>query len=99
MVLPPAGRAVSATGRPPARHSGPLWEALRRLRRELAGRQGVPPYVVFPDSTLAEMIERQPATLAEMAGITGVGARKLQRYGMAFLDLLERHRKPVALED
>ncbi|MNF79466.1 ATP-dependent DNA helicase RecQ [compost metagenome] len=64
------------------------WEALRALRRKLAEEHGVPPYVIFPDSTLLEMLRSQPGTLAEMARVSGVGARKLERYGDAFLEVL-----------
>ena len=48
----------------------------------------MPAYVVFPDRTLIEMAERKPATLDQMAGITGVGARKLESYGAAFLEVI-----------
>jgi ATP-dependent DNA helicase RecQ len=64
------------------------WEALRALRRKLAEEHGVPPYVIFPDATLLEMLRSKPSTLAEMARVSGVGARKLERYGEAFLDVL-----------
>jgi ATP-dependent DNA helicase RecQ len=64
------------------------WEALRALRRKLAEEHGVPPYVIFPDSTLLEMLRSQPASLADMAQVSGVGARKLERYGQAFLEVL-----------
>ncbi|PRA61186.1 MULTISPECIES: DNA helicase RecQ [Pseudomonas] len=64
------------------------WEALRALRRKLAEEHGVPPYVIFPDSTLLEMLRSQPASLSEMARVSGVGARKLERYGEAFLEVL-----------
>jgi ATP-dependent DNA helicase RecQ len=64
------------------------WEALRALRRKLAEEHGVPPYVIFPDSTLLEMLRSQPGTLAEMGRVSGVGARKLERYGEAFLEVL-----------
>lgn len=64
------------------------WEALRALRRKLAEEHGVPPYVIFPDSTLLEMLRSQPASLSEMARVSGVGARKLERYGAAFLEVL-----------
>ena len=65
-----------------------LWEALRARRRELAASQGVPPYVVFHDATLAEMVRRRPATAEELATISGVGERRLAAYGEAFLELL-----------
>jgi ATP-dependent DNA helicase RecQ len=66
----------------------PLWEALRTLRRKLAEEHSVPPYVIFPDATLLEMLRSQPQSLSEMARVSGVGARKLERYGQAFLDVL-----------
>ena len=66
----------------------PLWEALRTLRRKLAEEHGVPPYVIFPDATLLEMLRSQPQSLSDMARVSGVGARKLERYGQAFLDVL-----------
>ena len=65
-----------------------LWEALRALRRKLAEEHSVPPYVIFPDSTLLEMLRSQPTSLSDMAQVSGVGARKLERYGEAFLEVL-----------
>jgi ATP-dependent DNA helicase RecQ len=67
----------------------PLWHALKAKRMELAKEQGVPPYVIFHDSTLLEILNRKPASLTEMSQITGVGQAKLQRYGDAFLAVLE----------
>jgi ATP-dependent DNA helicase RecQ len=63
-----------------------LWDALRQLRRELAEKQNVPPYVVFHDATLAEMVALRPQTLEDFARISGVGERKLAAYGEAFLE-------------
>jgi len=65
-----------------------LWEVLRSLRRKLAEEHSVPPYVIFPDATLLEMLRSQPRSLDEMSRVSGVGARKLERYGQAFLDAL-----------
>jgi ATP-dependent DNA helicase RecQ len=70
--------------------SGGVWNALRALRLDLARTQDVPAYVIFHDSTLLEMLARRPATLAEMAAVPGVGRKKLERYGTAFLDVLNR---------
>ncbi len=67
-----------------------LFEALRSLRLKLAKEQGVPPYVIFHDSTLKEMVVAQPRTLEEMGGIGGVGVQKLERYGKAFLEAIQR---------
>ena len=62
-----------------------LWEALRECRRELAEEQGVPPYVIFHDSTLVEMCSVVPKTLDDFSRLSGVGERKLMKYGEAFL--------------
>jgi ATP-dependent DNA helicase RecQ len=69
----------------------PLFEALRALRRELAAEAQVPPYVIFHDATLREMASTRPATLSEMGTIPGIGARKLEAYGAAFLELIRRN--------
>jgi ATP-dependent DNA helicase RecQ len=66
----------------------PLFEALRTKRRELAAAASVPPYVIFHDSVLREMATLKPTSRAALAHITGVGARKLETYGDAFLEVL-----------
>jgi len=66
----------------------PLLSALKAKRRALAEAQGVPAYVVFPDRTLIEMAEKRPVTMDQMAGITGVGAKKLESYGAEFLAVI-----------
>jgi ATP-dependent DNA helicase RecQ len=65
-----------------------LLALLKAKRRALAEAQNVPAYVVFTDKTLIEMAERKPGNLDQMAGITGVGARKLESYGAAFLEVI-----------
>ena len=67
-----------------------MWEALRECRREQAEEQGVPPYVIFHDSTLIEMCATLPQTLDEFAKLSGVGERKLLKYGDAFLVAIRR---------
>ncbi|MCP5155262.1 MAG: DNA helicase RecQ [Ectothiorhodospiraceae bacterium] len=71
--------------------SGPLWEALREHRRGLAASQGVPPYVIFHDATLAQMAAQCPTTLAAFADLPGVGDKKLERYGESFLAVIREH--------
>jgi len=66
----------------------PLFDALRDLRRELAKEQGVPPYVIFHDATLREMAAAKPNDRQAMSEITGVGARKLDAFGDAFLAVI-----------
>lgn len=70
------------------RDTGGLFEKLRSLRREMAQEFGVPPYLVFNDKTLHEMVERRPTTDAEMARVNGVGERKLQRFGDRFMEVI-----------
>ncbi|MDP1634873.1 MAG: DNA helicase RecQ [Gallionellaceae bacterium] len=67
----------------------PLWLALKAKRLELAREQGVPPYVIFHDSTLMEILKRRPGSLAEMGQISGVGQAKLAKYGDDFLQVVE----------
>jgi ATP-dependent DNA helicase RecQ len=69
----------------------PLFEALRSKRRELAEAAGVPPYVVFHDATLREMASSRPSTVHQLSQISGVGSRKLDAYGAAFLDVIKQH--------
>ncbi|MGA4320886.1 DNA helicase RecQ [Ectopseudomonas hydrolytica] len=83
-------------------HERDMWEALRSLRRKLAEEHSVPPYVIFPDATLLEMLRSQPGSLSEMAEVSGVGARKLERYGQAFLEVLNgggAHEAPAPVAD
>lgn len=68
-----------------------LWEDLRQHRRALAQTQGVPPYVIFHDATLMEMLRLRPRTLASLATVPGVGERKLAAYGESFLAILLNH--------
>ncbi len=69
----------------------PLFDALRACRRELAQEAGVPPYVIFHDSTLREMAEQRPSTLTELSHVSGVGHRKLEAFGDAFLAAIRLH--------
>tara|TARA_B100000780_G_scaffold17342_1_gene11306 strand:- start:47 stop:2092 length:2046 start_codon:yes stop_codon:yes gene_type:complete len=66
----------------------PLLSALKAKRRALAEQQKAPAYIVFNDKTLIEMAERRPTTLDEMASVSGVGAKKLESYGQAFLSVI-----------
>ncbi|MBM2290501.1 DNA helicase RecQ [Sulfitobacter pseudonitzschiae] len=66
----------------------PLLSALKAQRRALAEVARVPAYVIFTDRTLIEMAENRPANLDAMAGISGVGAKKLERYGDTFLQVI-----------
>ena len=68
-----------------------LWEALRAHRRDLAEEQGVPPYVIFHDSTLQAMTEMMPTTLEAFGDLPGVGIRKLDKYGQGFIDVIKKH--------
>ncbi|MEE8612429.1 MAG: DNA helicase RecQ [Sphingomonas aquatilis] len=90
LVLPPkrvrgkkrdAGVAIN-----PA--DNPLFEALRTCRRDLAKEAGVPPYVIFHDSVLREMAAQRPTSRSALMHLSGIGARKLEAYGDAFLEVI-----------
>ena len=85
----PAAAATAAAAAPEYQNLDPaLWERLRERRRRLAQTQGVPPYVIFHDTTLRAMAASRPRNLAEFAALPGVGQRKLERYGEGFLEVL-----------
>ncbi|MBE6086117.1 MAG: DNA helicase RecQ [Selenomonas ruminantium] len=69
-----------------------LFDHLRHLRKEIATREHVPPYVVFSDATLKDMCRVQPATLDEMLDVKGIGEMKLHKYGQEFLDCIKTHK-------
>ncbi|MDM8569962.1 helix-turn-helix domain-containing protein, partial [Thiotrichales bacterium HSG1] len=68
-----------------------LWTALVNKRLELANSQEIPPYAIFHDSTLEDIVLQQPQTLAEFSSLSGVGTRKLERYGQVFINVLDEH--------
>lgn len=71
-----------------------IFERLRALRRDIARKEKVPPYVVFSDATLREMARLKPATDGELLEVKGVGEVKLARYGRAFLAAIAGHDSP-----
>src|SRR5687767_2365643 len=73
----------------------PMFEALRDVRRDIAAAAGVPPYVVFHDSTLRGIAEARPRNLAELSRIQGVGEAKLVRYGEAMLAAVAAHEQAM----
>ncbi|TCM43235.1 DNA helicase RecQ [Novosphingobium sp. ST904] len=96
IVVPPkrekkkrGGKGGADSGANPV--GDPLFDALRTLRRDLAQEAGVPPYVVFHDATLREMATARPSSLAQLGEIGGIGARKLEAYGEAFLAVIRQH--------
>lgn len=68
-----------------------LWEALRQCRKRLAEEHDVPPYVVFHDATLLDMVRLQPLTDQQLLAASGVGQGKLSRYGAEFLSVIREH--------
>jgi ATP-dependent DNA helicase RecQ len=88
-------RAARRREAPVASADAGLWEALRARRRSLAESQGVPPYVIFHDATLAEMAERRPRNADDLLAISGVGVAKLERYGSVFLEVIREHLETV----
>lgn len=68
-----------------------LFQALRAVRMEISKELGVPPYVVFPDTTLVALATERPSDEDEMLDISGVGPSKLERFGEAFLEVIQAH--------
>ena len=77
----------------------PLFELLREHRLEIANENGVPPYIIFHDSTLEEMAKTRPATLEAMRYISGVGEQKLEQYGETFLNIILSSPLPNILQN
>ena len=71
-----------------------LFDVLREVRLTIARARGVPPYVIFHDSTLRDMVERRPKTIDDLHAVYGVGARKAADFGDAFLDAIRTFRRP-----
>ena len=69
-------------------HGEPLWQALRALRKKLADEHGIPPFTVFHDSALIDMITTKPGNREQLLAISGVGVSKLDKYGDQFLAVL-----------
>jgi ATP-dependent DNA helicase RecQ len=69
----------------------PLWNALKALRSKLAADLGVPPYVIFHDATLQDMLKKRPLTLGEFTALSGVGEVKCTRYGQVFIDEISNY--------
>ena len=68
-----------------------LWEDLRECRKQLSEEYNVPPYLIFHDATLKEMLETMPTSHSELLAITGIGESKLEKYGDEFLAIVRRH--------
>ncbi|OQX10240.1 MAG: DNA helicase RecQ [Desulfobacteraceae bacterium IS3] len=68
-----------------------LWEELRDLRLKIAREKDLPPYTIFHDSTLKEMINYLPQSMSEMSHVYGIGQRKLEAYGKEFLEIIQHH--------
>ena len=91
----PAGPAVVAPSAPPDSGSGEsfaaaeaLFQALKKLRRQIADERGIPAYLVWSDATLRAMVVARPVTAADLLAVSGVGPVKLEAYGDRFLTLL-----------
>jgi len=90
LVLPPRKERRRARDSSANPVGDPIFEALRECRRDLAREHGIPPYVIFHDSTLRDMAAIRPKSLRDMALVSGVGERKLDAYGDAFLAVLRQ---------
>ena len=84
-----AGGFAGAAPEIAAAMSSPLFEDLKALRRRLADAKGVPAYIVFSDATLLAMAAARPLNESELRNVSGVGPKKLETYGRAFLEVLQ----------
>jgi len=71
-----------------------LFDVLREVRLRLARGRGVPPYIIFHDTTLRDMVERRPKTIEDLHEVYGVGAKKAADFGDMFLDSIRTFRRP-----
>jgi len=92
-TLPPAAAPAGSAERAPVAPDPLLFERLRSLRRTIAEERGVPPYLIFSDASLRDMVRRHPTTREELLEVKGVGEWKSQAFGERFLALL---RQPVS---
>ena len=69
-----------------------LFARLRFLRKQIADKENIPPYIVFNDATLQEMAQYMPTSKTEMLQINGVGAIKLERFAQPFMALINEHK-------
>jgi ATP-dependent DNA helicase RecQ len=90
IVMPPPKGRRNRKGAEANPVDDPLFEALRACRRDLAREAGVPPYVIFHDSSLRDMAEKRPRNDDDLSHVSGVGVRKREAYGRAFLDVIAR---------
>ena len=88
-----AGASTRAGRSEPVAHDPLLFERLRSLRRTIAEERGVPPYLIFSDASLRDMVQRHPTTPEQFLEVKGVGEWKSQAFGERFLALL-RHPAP-----
>jgi len=71
------------------------FDRLREVRLQLAHARHVPPYLIFHDTTLREMVQRRPSTMHDLHDIYGVGAKKAADFGDAFLDAIRTFCRPA----
>ncbi|HHW7506955.1 TPA: DNA helicase RecQ [Mannheimia haemolytica] len=93
LALPRLGISATAFVQKQASHryDKDLFARLRFLRKQIADLENIPPYIVFNDATLQEMAEFLPTSKVEMLEINGVGERKFERFGQAFMSLIKEH--------
>jgi ATP-dependent DNA helicase RecQ len=68
-----------------------LFQKLVALRRDIAKETNMPPYIIFHDSTLKDMVSKLPVDLESMKVVSGVGKSKMEKYGLAFIDVIKEY--------
>ncbi len=99
VAVPPTPTPTETVAQTNRAEADALFQRLRSLRKRLADAQSLPPYIVFADSSLRQMAQQRPQTLNDFAHISGVGRRKLEQYGQAFVaeicDYCQAQEKPT----
>ncbi len=90
LLLAKKARQTRTKPDPVAAEDHGLWEALRECRKRLADENNVPPYVIFHDATLNQLATEKPGTSDDFLRISGVGQKKLERYGTQFMDVIRQ---------
>lgn len=93
LALPRIDVASNSRHKTVAFYDKKLFALLRRLRKQLADEEEVPPFVVFNDATLIEMVQEMPTDRAQFLAISGVGHKKLERYGDPFIQMIVRYQQ------
>jgi ATP-dependent DNA helicase RecQ len=91
LTKPQEEELLAVVGTDDGRYNRQLFDELRIVRKQIADKENVPPYIILPDSTLQEMATSYPQSIGQLAMIRGIGEAKLKKYGALFLDAIKEY--------